>query len=415
MIIMTIFNMESSYIRVKQQFETSEIIFSNNINNLELLQENLTNIQADIAIIDTNIEFRSKAKELISYVHPRCKLITFEGNFDVLEINLKPAIQLVMMEEKNATKNISTDDNVKVVFVKDKDTEAEVKYVEKEVIKEVIKEVEKPVVVEKIVEKVSTFRSDAVITFLSNCSSGKSFLSWNVAYALSRYYKVAYINMDSANSANSYFKIDNIDEYPLVDIERRSLKELSKLGFRINDNLFVYTGRFGERTYINNGFLLKILNQLRAENNILIIDTASGYTDNLMLAINLSNDLVMVYDCDYGHVNLNDQMMDKVSQYTPIRPIAVVNNSFKESRELTMVRKHLKDSSIFKDIISINNCGKGTYDYIHTNTCNYLRDKSEFTDDLELLINSLKLQCEGDSSGVFSKLFNKFKRRKNNE
>lgn len=273
-----------------------------------------------------------------------------------------------------------------------------------------VKIIEKDKIIEKEVLKVTSYRSDSIITFLSNSSTGKTYLSWNLSYALSKQYKVALINIDNSSSANCFFGIDQ-EDMALQNSHKKTLKEIIDEGYRINKNLIVYTGEFGIRSYIKNEVLFKVINQLRRENNIIIIDAASGITDNLMTSINYSNDLIFVYDLDNSHFKLNNIMLKKLEDQISINnTTAVINNVFDGSKELENMKKHLKKLG-FKDVLTVRNCGKTAYDYIYSDTCNYLKDNNDFTKDIDLLISYLKLQ-ENENKFERNKLkFNIFKRR----
>ncbi len=292
----------------------------------------------------------------------------------------------------------------KVIGDIDQNTNIKVIEVEKEVIKE--RTVEKPVIIEKEVLKVTSFRSDSIITLISNCSSGKTYLGWNLAYALSRIYKVALINIDTNNSANCYFGIEK-DNLAFKDLGRKNLKEVIDDGYKVNKNLTVYTGEFGVKTHIKTDVLLKVISYLRNENNIVIIDTATGLTDNLMAAINYSNDLIFVYDLDNSHLKLNNIMLSKIENDISFsNTTAVINNVYEGSKELVNVDKYLK-SLKFKDVLTVRNCGKTSYDYMYSDTCNYLKDNNNFTVDIDALKGS-KLQSKQASKSIF----NVFKRGK---
>lgn len=417
MLIMCMFSLDASFNRVKTNYQKEGIEVSNNINSIEKLQENLINLTPDIAIIDSKLEFKSEAIRLISGKSKECKFVTFDGNFDILDNYLGQAIENVMeFQRNNIDQEIPND--AKVVFIENKNNKydhSEPKVIEIE--KEVIKEVEVPVIIEKEVLKVTSFKSDSVITFLSAAPTGKSFLSWNIAYALSRHYKVAYVNIDSFCSANSFFGIEKKDCIPLKDIESKTLRDLVNEGYEVNKNLTVYTGEFGVKPYLKNDVFFKVLNQLRSENNIVIIDTASGFSDNLVSALNYSNDVIFVYDLDNSHLKMNNILLKRLEGIlNKNNTISVINNVYEGSNELINVDKYLKSLDCFKEVVSVSNCGKTTYDYIYSNTCNYLKDQTDFTDDLEVLISNLKLQGKqkGDRNkeSLGKKLLSKFRKGK---
>lgn len=290
------------------------------------------------------------------------------------------------------------------------------KVVEIEKIVEVEKNIENTVVINKEVVKVETYRSDSIITFISASSTGKSFLSWNLAYALSKKYSVAYVNIDSSCSSNCYFGIDE-KEQAFENIENKNLKDIIEGGCEINSNLTVYTSTFGTNPYLKNDIFHKVIQALRNENNVVIIDTASGLSDNLITALNFSNDVLMIYDLDNSHIKMNDLFLEKLeSNISPKNTLAIINNAYSENKEIKNVTKYLKEKSMFKDVTTLSNCGPTTYDYMYSNTCNYLKDDNNFTSDLDYLISLLKLEGKSKSknkeNGSIRKIFKKFRKER---
>lgn len=258
----------------------------------------------------------------------------------------------------------------------------------------------KPIKIEpkvKIIEKEVTrdiqVLGDLVLTLVSNAPTGKSYLGWNLAYALSKQgYKIAYINTDSCNSANFYFGIDD-DEPTFQDVRNKSLQDLVDSGYKINDNLAVYTGEFGKPSAISKEVFSKLLGRLRADNNIVLIDPASGFNDNLLIALQYSNVALVVSDLDYSHLEMNLRFLDKINTFlNKNKTVAVINNIQEKSNKIKEVEKVLKQKDLFKDIIKIRNAGNTSYDYINTDTCNYLEDESEFTEDFKILLDILRVK-----------------------
>ncbi|WP_315069295.1 hypothetical protein [uncultured Clostridium sp.] len=306
--------------------------------------------------------------------------------------------------------------------------EKEIKYVEKikevpvERIKEVfverIKEIPiekvKTEIVEKEIVKVNQVRYDSIIAVISNCSDGKSYISWNLAHALSQNYNVSLVNIDNCSSANRLFDIEN-ENAPLQDIEKnnKSVRQILDEGIPINKNLTVYTGKFGERVEFKRNMLMQLISSMRSDNNIVIIDTPTGYSTTLLSAIQLANDILFVYDMDNVHIKMNDLLLERLKEDIPkSNTVAILNNVYRDSKEYKSIFSYLRERKSFKDVVSINNCGKSTYDYMFTKTCNYLKENNEFTRDIDVLINTLKLQ--GKQSDYIKKknsVFNKLLRR----
>ena len=301
----------------------------------------------------------------------------------------------------------------------EKQKNVEVQYIEKvkevEVIKEVEVEKEKPIIVEKEVYKVNKVRYDSIISVVSNAPTGKTYLTWNLAYALAESYKVAVISIDKNSSANAYFGIIDEDiSYPLDNIENKSIREIAEEGIQITKNLTLYTGKFGEKAELLRNTLLSLVSSLRAENNIIIIDTMTGYSKNLLSALQISNDILFVYNMDNAHIRLNNKLLRNLGEEKEesINSICVLNNVFRESREYKDVLNHLEKSNNFQQVITVSNAGNTSYDCINSKTCNYLKDNSDFTRDIDVLINALKLEGKTvNSNKKKGSLINKLLRR----
>lgn len=267
---------------------------------------------------------------------------------------------------------------------------SEPKVIEKEKI------IEKKVEVEKIKEV--EIMDNSVISFFSAAPTGKSFLSWNLAHALSeREYETVLINVDKGYSANSFF---NIDEDELEVECKPILKE-----FVLKENLKVYTGPILSEEKISNDEFNELLNSLRINNDIVIVDTNSEVDENTLIALKYSTINVLIFDLDNMHNQFNLNLIDKLNGYINFKKtIAVINNAYRRSKELEYIKEFInKISKDFKDVIIIENAGSKTFDYIHTNTCNYLEDKDKFGGDFENLLNALKAKKK--RKGIIQKIF----------
>lgn len=256
--------------------------------------------------------------------------------------------------------------------------------------------IEKKVQIEKIRE--IEIMDNSVISFFSSAPTGKSFLSWNLAHALSeRGYETALINVDKGYSANSFF---NIDEDELEVECNPILKE-----FVLKENLKVYTGPILSEEKISNDEFNELLNSLRINNDIVIVDTHSDVDENTLIALKYSTINVFIFDLDNMHNQFNLNLIDKLNGYINFKKtIAVINNVYKGSKELEYIKEFInKISKDFKDVIIIENSGAKTFDYIHTNTCNYIEDKDKFGGDFEKLLNALKAKRK--RKGIIEKIF----------
>lgn len=267
-------------------------------------------------------------------------------------------------------------------------------------------------IIEKEVTRDIEVLGDSVITLVSNLPTGKTFIGWNLAHGLSNQgYKVAYINTDSCNSANFFFGIEDDDPaFENITSRNKNLQDLVDGGYIINDNLVVYTGEFGNPSFINKEVFTKLIGKLRADNNIVIVDPSSGLNENLMIALQYSNTVIVVSDLDYSHLEMNLRLLDKISTLlNKNKTIAVLNNIQEGSSKIGIVEKILKDKNLFNEIVKIRNAGATSYDYINTNTCNYLEDDSNFTEDFKVLLDILRVRDykKKKGKGLLRKIFKK--------
>ena len=248
---------------------------------------------------------------------------------------------------------------------------------------------------------------------LSAAPTGKSYLGWNLAYALSvQGYKIAYVNIDFCNSSNFFFGIEDEDPaFEDIISKNKNLQTLVDDGYIINVNIIIYTGEFGKQSSISKEIFSMLLSRLRADNDIVIIDPASGLSENLMIALQYSNTAIMISDLDYSHLEMNLRFLDKISALlNKNKTIAVINNIYENSNKINSVEKVLEEKNLFKEIVKIRNAGPTTYDYINTDTCNYLEDNSQFTEDFKILLDILRVKTYSKNKkkkGLFSKIFKK--------
>ena len=248
-------------------------------------------------------------------------------------------------------------------------------------------------VIEKVEYKDVEVIGDSLITFVSDVSNGKSFLSWNLAHAFaSRGQKVAYICLDRCNSAVEYFDLHGY-ESPFKNLTKKRIEDVLEEGININKNLTVFTGEFGKPVYLSNDVFTKILLQIKANYNIMIFDSATGYNDMLAAALNYTNVIINVFDLDSAHYKLNMNLLERFRTFNKLnKNIAIVNNVFDTSKDLNSIISSLEELNVFKDIVPIRNCGPTTYDYMCSNTCNYLYETNDFTRDFDALLRMLRLK-----------------------
>lgn len=387
------------YYGIDEKIEDIDIKFQVTPLTEEEITKTISSLQQSIENGNLDDIFKQVSKEYNA--KEMCYLLTVLPN-NIGDILSSSNNKIYSKYQKKVHKQINT--------INTTSPEKEIKYVVKEVpvekiqyvdrVKEVIKEVpveiekEKTVVVEKEIFKVSKVRFDSIITLVSDCSSGKSYITWNLAHALAQNYKVAVVNIDRCSSANAYFGTVDNKNLPLDNIENKSIKQVLEEGISINKNLTLFTGKFGEQAELNRNVLPQLISAIQSEEySIIIIDTETGYSRNLISAINLANDILFVYSMDNSHIRMNDLLIKRLNEELHLNnTVAVLNNAYKNSKEYSNVIQYLEKSNQFKDVIAVNNCGENSYDYMYSKTCNYLKDNNEFTRDLEVLINTLRLQ-----------------------
>lgn len=414
MLIVSAFNSVESYQRVKDKYkEQTNIEFTNNINNIEDLRQILIQSIPDLLIVDSKLKCKNEIIELINNTNKSVRIITFLGNFEILNNRVNEEIKNYEYIYKANKETDNQDPNVKVVYIdsnskivenRERPKESEKEYIE--VIKEV--EVEKPVFIEKTKEVLKEIEvmSNSVITCVSASSNGKSYLSWNLAHALAdRGYEVAVINLDNGYSANRYYYMDEDDNRAFKDIDSKDAEEIYKNFYQFKHNIKVYTGSLCSKEKIDKDKFLELLNLTRVNNDIVIIDGNSELDENLLTSLYYSNSVVFVFDLDNMHLYKNLNLLEKIYDKLNFKKtVAVINNVYKNSKELNHVRKTINDiSEEFKAIIEISNIGDKTHDYIYTETCNYFKD-NKFKNEFDDLVNALSAKRK--KKGLISKFFN---------
>lgn len=278
----------------------------------------------------------------------------------------------------------------------------------------------KPKVVEKIVEvpKIITKEvtitkevlSNATISLISNCSTGKSFIAWNLAYCFSKMgYKTSVLNLDRAYSANIFYGIDNGVDGALKNISsRQNIYDFINDAYVINKNLKVITNNLCSKEEIPNDCFLKVLNTVRSKSDITIIDLKSRMDDNLRTALAYSNIILFVFDIDYMHFSLNIELLNEIcNEINFKRTIAVLNNVFPGSKEIKNIESYIrKIDKDLKNIVSIRNCGSVAYDTMFTGTCPYFETENDgFKKDIDNLMERMSARKE---ETFLDKLLKKF-------
>lgn len=235
--------------------------------------------------------------------------------------------------------------------------------------------------------------NNAVIAVYSNCSSGKSVVSWILAYCLKdRNYKTAVINLDKGYSANIYYPISSENNNEVMDMN--SLLQNEELGYKVDKDLSVICGSLGSKMDFQPDQFLKILNAARIKNNITIVDCKSELNDLTKIALQQSTIDLLVYDNDINHCSLNNQMIqDLGAEFNPEKTIMVINNAAIESKSYKEILSYLEDSGMnFRDIVSIRSVGGQIFDLIDKNKLPYLSKSVDdnFKKDIDNLLLAIK-------------------------
>ncbi|MEG2983589.1 MAG: hypothetical protein RR835_02735 [Peptostreptococcaceae bacterium] len=272
--------------------------------------------------------------------------------------------------------------------------------------------VQKTIMIEKEVEvevKVPILKNSC-ITIISNATTGKSFLTWNMAHCFSQNeYLTTVINLDRGYSANSYFGIDESLDSALEGIEEeKDFKSVFEKAYLVEPNLRVVTNKICSDKEVPKDNILKLISSSGASSDVTIIDTKSKVDETLKMIINYSNIVIIVFDLDYMHYKLNLQMLEELKEDLNLdKTIAVINNTFDGCKEKDKIYKFIKELK-FKDIITVRNAGSEAYDTIYTQTCPYftLEDKN-FKDDIDTLMETLSAKSNEPKS-FYKKMKNAF-------
>lgn len=396
MLIITVLKNKESYNRIKSDFP--EVDFEERIDKLEELQEKIIN-NYDVAILDMNVDYKDIALELFS--KNKIPVIFFNGNFSVLNNELLETIEEITQNYKKEIENKEEEEKVKYIYVDNKEKEIEIKEVEK--IVEKIVEVEKPVVIEKekIIEKKVEVVNNSTIVIVSGCTTGKSFLTWNLAYAFSeRKYKTSVVNLDKHYSANMYFGIE--DEYAaLKNINNiKDFNGILEKSYYINDELRIITDEICSEQEVDNDKFLKLLNLVQSDSDITIIDCKSNVDENMKIALSYASSVLVVCDTDKMHYKENLNMLDKIKDVLNTnKTILVINNIFNES-DINFI----EIGKNFKDIVTISNCGADATNMMSSNTCPYISSNDKFKSDFENLLSSLQARKSKKKKSFLKKL-----------
>lgn len=186
-----------------------------------------------------------------------------------------------------------------------------------------------------------------VLAVFSAAPTGKSFITTNLAYTLAnKNIQTAVVDADFKNRALSYyFYIDNKKENSglkeLMDLE--FLQDFDEYGFDIiEDKLKVYTiHRFDEELYeipieINSERFTLLLEYLRTEKDVLLIDMGSDINKMTKEILSLADTILFVQNMDYRMMELNKGTLKELCKMnaTLKKKMVLVLNQFQEIKDL---------------------------------------------------------------------------------
>lgn len=267
----------------------------------------------------------------------------------------------------------------------------------KQDINQIQEELDSPIVIEKEIEREVRVEviSNSTIAVISNGSTGKSFVTWNLAHCFAdRNYNTSVINLDRGYSANIFYGIDRSEDSALKNIDKcKNILDILKKAYIVKENLKIFTNELCSKEELNNDQFIKVLDLVQANSDITLIDCKPGMKDVLKTAITYSNTILFIFDIDNMHFNLNlDLLKDIESILNTKKTIIVVNNVFTDSDEVKHTKELIEEiNKEFKDIIFIKNAGAAAYDSMFTCSCPYFEsDDKEFKQNIDTLLDAMK-------------------------
>jgi MinD-like ATPase involved in chromosome partitioning or flagellar assembly len=235
----------------------------------------------------------------------------------------------------------------------------------------------------------------AVMAIYSNSSNGKSHMAWNLATALGELgYKTTLLNVDRGYSANLFFKIPEVYQdlldYTLTYGEFKGLLE----SCYSKGTMKVISGRLGKEPLMNREAFAKLLQHVRAQSDIVLIDTYTGIHPVTLQAMDSSTIDFVVFDGDLMRFHMNKLMLENLeSPFIENKTYAVINNCSVGSEAYRYIYRQIMGlDHQFKDILSLGSCGSLSNSLMHTGKTPYealKRTKDSFSTDVGKLLQAI--------------------------
>ena len=156
----------------------------------------------------------------------------------------------------------------------------------------------------------------------------------------------------------------------------------------------VVSGRLGKDCLINREIFTKLLHQVRAQSDIVIIDTYTGINPVTIQAMDSSNIDFLVFDGDLMRFHMNKVMLKNLEDhFIENKTYAVINNCSAGSEAYQYIyRQIMRLDHKFKDILFLSSCGGLSNSLMHTGKTPYealKQTKDSFSTDVRKLLQSI--------------------------
>lgn len=242
-----------------------------------------------------------------------------------------------------------------------------------------------------------------IISVISSCSCGKTFLSWNLEKMISNAcYSTSLIGIDDKNSLKYIYGIDDERSINLNDVANKDADDLS---IKLSKDRSIYTNiNTSDRITPKN--VRNIIVKAKALHDVVIIDTGNDI-DAIIESINMSNKILFIFDLVEYNINENLKILNEVSNIFNKDDIIIVVNNYVECETFNQLRKLLRSNGIF-NIVKISNANDGcVYDFIGTNSVPVERIEN-LNAEMQEILNLIKARKQGKSLNVVNKISKEF-------
>lgn len=210
-----------------------------------------------------------------------------------------------------------------------------------------------------------------IIGVASFAQTGKSYIASNLAYTLSKEgIKTALVDADFKNRALSYYfniwdEKKNAYINILDDLNENKFKSINDYCFSsMNGNLNILTNtKYDEDSEsidfdIDLEHFIKIIDYLRVENEIVIIDMSSILNEYSKRILNLVDTVLFVQNLDYRMMDLNKSKLKKLDRNILKKMILVINR-YVENKDLSekLIRDFFEIDFIDESLVVENHIG----------------------------------------------------------